>query len=130
MSNHLQLVCNEVQAQLDDTAVRLAAQEAALRGSQQRQQLVALRAQLNALQHAPMTAPSSASALQTGPVSSPGTGTIFFRATRFCNSLSCFVTHSGQQREVLPSEVRQHNVQHRSVDDYRGTVICLILQLH
>lgn len=47
------------QAQLDDTAVRLAAQEAALRGAQQRQQLASLRAQLNALQHAPISSPGT-----------------------------------------------------------------------
>lgn len=64
---------SQQKAQLDDTAVRLAAQEAALRGSQQRQQLAALRVQLNALQNAPMTAPLSAPAPQTGPVGSPGT---------------------------------------------------------
>lgn len=55
---------NVWQAQLDDTAARLAAQEAALRGSQQRQQLAALRAQLTALQHAAPTAPPANSAAQ------------------------------------------------------------------
>lgn len=53
-------------AQLDDTAVRLAAQEAALRSSQQRQQLSSLRAQLNALQHAPAAAAQQIPAHHTG----------------------------------------------------------------
>lgn len=53
-----------IQAQLDDTAVRLAAQEAALRGAQQRQQLASLRAQLNALQHAPISSPATLPAKQ------------------------------------------------------------------
>lgn len=59
--------CFEIQAQLDDTAVRLAAQEAALRGSQQRQQLASLRAQLNALQHAPISSPTTIPAKHATP---------------------------------------------------------------
>ena len=61
---HLHCELCDTQAQLDDTAVRLAAQEAALRGSQQRQQLASLRAQLNALQHAPISAPATLPAKQ------------------------------------------------------------------
>ncbi len=44
--------------------MRLAAQEAALRGAQQRQQLASLRAQLNALQHAPISSPATLPAKQ------------------------------------------------------------------
>ena len=53
-----------MQAQLDDTALRLAAHEAALRGSQQKQQLASLRAQLNALQHAPPSGPAADTSAQ------------------------------------------------------------------
>ena len=73
-----------VQAQLDDTAVRLAAQEAAFRGSQQKQQLAALRAQLNALQHAPISGPAPAQ--QASAVTSPGKG-IGLNETMHCNQI-------------------------------------------